>query len=147
MKNRFWLSMVLFTLLIPACGRISTPEEAIQHGDVVSDYGVVGNIDKMDEFYNGVQLEKGNEIRIARFTKEGDPIFLYLTRKQGVILLKDDSRKDKNGSHMTTYTCEKLSKTKEKDSISYQLLNCQRTDQDESPMKQDIEILSIPAAL
>jgi len=147
---RIWLTIVVCSLILTACGRILTPEKAIQRGDVVAEYGVVGNLFKMDEFYNGFyngfQSGKGNKIRITRFTKEGDPIFLNLTSKQGKVLLKNDSSKDKNGSNITTYTCETLSKSREQDSTLYQLLNCQRTDMDDRSNIQNIEILSVPDA-
>lgn len=53
--------------------------EAKQQGYVVSGPSGQANVDKIETFYEDYQNKKSNNITLARYTDEGDPIYIDLT--------------------------------------------------------------------
>jgi hypothetical protein len=129
--------IIVLLLLVTACSNNITPESAKKEGAVVSDYGVVGNIDKLDTFVSNFQVGESSEVNITRFTKEGDPIFINLTYHGEVINIIKDSSEDKFGGEDLSFTCDKVVKTQTEEGISYEVKEC--------TSNRDEEILFIPA--
>jgi hypothetical protein len=67
-------------MLLMGCS--TTPDRAVKNGNVVSDLGVVGNIEKLDYFISEVSNKKDSSVKITRFTKEGDPVFIRMSYAQ-----------------------------------------------------------------
>jgi hypothetical protein len=79
------------------CSSRYNPALAKENGDVVADYGVVGNVEKLDAFISNIDKNQGAEVKIKRFTKEGDPVFINLKYDGQSIKVKKDSSMDKFG--------------------------------------------------
>src|SRR5690242_9269927 len=68
-------------IILTACSWFSnhsdlTFPEAEKAGYVVSGPGGLSNIGKLEEFHQNVQKKLKSQVRIARYTDEGDPIFI-----------------------------------------------------------------------
>jgi hypothetical protein len=126
---KLFLAIVTIVLTLTGCSSIQdekkyTPEVAKEKGDVVADYGVVGNVDKLDSFIRNTEKKQEAKVKITRFTKEGDPIFIYLQFDGRIVSVKEDSSKDKFGGGMTKTKCTKLKKEETDKGIRYYIDGC-----------------------
>ncbi|CAM3541925.1 DUF4362 domain-containing protein [Paenibacillus lupini] len=120
-KNLFILAS-LFMLLM---GCSTTPDRAVKNGNVVSDLGVVGNIEKLDYFISEVTNKKDSRVKITRFTKEGDPVFIRMSYVHRKIKIEEDPSKDKNGDkEKRNYFCESITKKEQADEVHYLIMDC-----------------------
>lgn len=128
---------ILATLFMLLMGCSATPERAVKNGDVVSDLGVVGNIDKLDHFISEVSNKKDSSIKITRFTKEGDPVIIRLSYTQNKIKIEEDPSKDKNGDkEKRNYLCTSITKKEQANEVHYLIMDC-------SPSRSS-ELLVVP---
>ncbi|WP_201004098.1 DUF4362 domain-containing protein [Paenibacillus glycanilyticus] len=115
---------ILATLLL-LIGCSATPEKAVKNGDVVSDLGVIGNIDKLDHFISEVSYKKESSVKITRFTREGDPVFIRLNYTQNKIEVEEDPSKDKNGNkEKRNYLCTSITNKEQANEVHYLVMGC-----------------------
>ncbi|WP_438448002.1 DUF4362 domain-containing protein [Gorillibacterium sp. sgz5001074] len=133
---------VLAAFLIAGCTQAppSATESAVSKGEVVSDYGTVGNLAKLEEFLRLYQHQQPGNVTVTRFTKEGDPIYFRLTTEQGLVQVDyDDSHDRFGGGNSGTYTCRSLGKTAAPSQPTvYALSGCSAPGRDET-------LLTVPA--
>jgi hypothetical protein len=125
------LSLTILTMVLTLIGCSSvqgdkkySPEEAKENGDVVADYGVVGNVEKLDSFIQNTENKQKAEVKITRFTKEGDPIFIYLKFDGKIVTVKEDASMDQYGGGITKTSCAKVIKEETDEGIRYYLDGC-----------------------
>jgi hypothetical protein len=72
--------------------------------DVVETHGRIENIKRLDEFTLNVQNDKQDNVRLVRYTIEGDPILHDLAYDGEKVEFKLDSTRDQYGSgEISTY--------------------------------------------
>ncbi|MCL6603313.1 MAG: DUF4362 domain-containing protein [Paenibacillus sp.] len=117
--------LLISSLLITLVGCSNGPEKAKKNGDVVSDFGVVGNMYKLDKFILDTESKTQSKVNITRFTKEGDPIYIHLDFNGREILMEKDSSRDKNGKGIKKFICKSISKLEKSDGTHYEVADCQ----------------------
>ncbi|MCK9859271.1 DUF4362 domain-containing protein [Paenibacillus sp. ATY16] len=118
-------NMFILATLLLLIGCSETPEKAVKNGDVVSDLGVIGNIDKLDHFISEISNKKDSSVKITRFTKEGDPVFIRLNYTQNKIEVEEDPSKDRNGNkEKRKYLCTSITNKEQADEVHYLIMDC-----------------------
>jgi hypothetical protein len=90
-----------------------TFSEAEKAGYVVSGPGGLPSVEKLEEFYNNFQNQLKSQLSIARFTDEGDPIFIDLDFNGESIKYTYDNSWDKFGGQekgVKKTNCEVITK-------------------------------------
>ncbi|SDN60692.1 DUF4362 domain-containing protein [Alkalicoccus daliensis] len=96
--------------------------------DVVDMHGEIENEERFKQFLNHVEEEKKDNLRLVRYTTEGDPILYDLAYDAGEIKLTMDSRRDEYGEgSITTATCNSIQTVETGEGADYILENCQDT--------------------
>lgn len=126
--------LVSFTFLLLATGCSSasqnyTYETAIQNGDIVSEGTTTGNLDKFYKFLADIESHQPSEVKITRYTKEGDPIFSNLKFDGEKIEVFEDASKDKFGGGKRTFQCLSIEQQEKSDEIAYYLAGCDNSSQ------------------
>lgn len=73
------------------------PDVALENGDVVDIHGSITNIEKLDRFMENFNANGTDQLRIVRYTIEGDAILYDLSTKEGNLTLRIDTTRDKYG--------------------------------------------------
>lgn len=108
-----------------SCSRAYNSTKAIERGDIVDLHGKVTNIERLDGFISNVRDKEKDNIRITRYTIEGDPIYYNFTYDGNTIKYKYDNSNDKYGSsNVSTSVCNNFIKTIEGSMIEYKLDGC-----------------------
>jgi hypothetical protein len=119
--------LLLIFAFLSACSY--SHKEAIKNGDVVDLHGNITNLDKLEQFITNSKIGKEDELRITRYTIEGDPMFYHLSYDDGKIKFSYDNSKDKFGS-TNKYTVDCLNieireiKESKRTGSEYILNNC-----------------------
>ncbi|ASS74224.1 hypothetical protein CIG75_03980 [Tumebacillus algifaecis] len=120
--------LVLFCFLMLATGCSSTQqyssETAIQNGDVISEGPKTGNLDKFYKFLSDMESQQPSDVKITRYTKEGDPIFFTMQYDGKKIKVFIDSSKDKFGGGTQTFQCLSIEKDEHAYETEYSLTGC-----------------------
>lgn len=124
MVVRILLSILLIVVLA-ACNSEYDYETAINNGDVVDLHGNTKNIERLETFRHNIELDKKDEVRITRFTIEGDPIFYDLQYNSRDIKLTYDNSRDNYGTkNIRSTNCKSLNKSKNDSRIVYKFEGC-----------------------
>jgi hypothetical protein len=124
MKILLKVSLVpILCIILVSCSY--TSENAIQLGDIVDLHGNVSNIERLDEFVSNVNSVRKDEVRITRYTTEGDPIFYDLKFDGDTITYTYDPTQDSfgRGKKIST-TCMVIIRNEGDDLVEYTLDNC-----------------------
>jgi hypothetical protein len=126
MRNRMILSVLLLFFIISACSsRSYNYETAIKNGDIVDLHGKVSNAVRLEKFYENISLTIKDNVRITRFTIEGDPVFYDFEYNGKEIKYTYDNSYDKHGkSNKKTTTCKSLIHTKVDNGTQHTLEGC-----------------------
>lgn len=131
-KKPVLLFFLLFLLFLAGCGKEeniiqsnSPPSTKPLTDEVVDIHGQVENIGRLDTFVANVQSKTMDEIRLTRYTIEGDPIYYDLLFDGAELTLTIDTSEDKFGKpSVTTYKCGNLSKLETNTETKYSIENC-----------------------
>lgn len=96
-----------------------------KNNEVVDIHGQLENIERLDLFVKNVQAEKEDNVRLTRYTIEGDPIFHDLTFDGSKLTVKIDTSEDKFGQgEVMTYVCKGIQKQESNTETKYILEEC-----------------------
>ncbi|WP_051348741.1 DUF4362 domain-containing protein [Peribacillus kribbensis] len=104
--------------------------------DIVDAHGEIENLHALDDFVADVNENKRKEVRLVRYTTEGDPILHDLDFDGNSIKLLIDSTYDQYGGGKETYKCKGISHMEGAAAITYTLSGCGKE-------KENIELLRI----
>lgn len=127
MKTFFKYTYIAILMLIFTACKGYQPEEAIKNGDIVNLHGKISNLDKFERFIANVESGKKDEIRIAMYTIEGDPIFYNLNYNGVKIKYTYDNSQDAHGGSdkgKRSTSCTKIQKEIVEQGIKYNLSEC-----------------------
>jgi hypothetical protein len=95
------------------------------NNEVVDIHGQLENIERLDLFIKNVHAEKKDNVRLTRYTIEGDPIFYDLTFEGSKLTVKIDTTEDKFGqSDVESYLCKSIQKQESITETKYILEDC-----------------------
>ncbi|MBB3154145.1 hypothetical protein FHS16_004221 [Paenibacillus endophyticus] len=119
--------MVVFILLLTlvGCGgqeRGKNQQAAVNETeDVIDKHGDVRNGELLDDFVDGDRVQ----VRVVRYTTEGDPLFYALSKLEAGIEVRYDTSQDKFGSStVKTYTCDSLQKKQANNGYAFEMIGC-----------------------
>ncbi len=93
--------------------------------DVVDMHGEIENMERFEEFLNNVEQGQRDNIRVVRYTTEGDPMLHDLEYKGEVIKSTSDPRRDKfGGGSINTSTCTSVEVVEHTERTEYILDGC-----------------------
>jgi hypothetical protein len=96
-----------------------------KNNEVVDIHGQLENIERLDLFVKNVQAEKKDNVRLTRYTIEGDPIFHDLGFDGSKLTVKIDTTEDKFGQgEVETYLCKGIQKQESNTETKYILEEC-----------------------
>ncbi|WP_173917879.1 DUF4362 domain-containing protein [Halobacillus sp. Marseille-Q1614] len=106
---------VLLLLLIAGCSSqisgMSLDSTDFQEKEVVDKQGKLKNIQYLDDFVKSVEQGEEAEVRVTKYTVEGDQVFTRLSYEEDVINYEHDTTKDEFGTKkVTEKTCESISR-------------------------------------
>lgn len=88
-------------------------------------HGMVENIERLNQFVENVQHQEKDQVRLTRYTIEGDPIFLDLAYDGSELKVTYDSTEDKFGSgEIETFICKSIQKQEANTETKYILEEC-----------------------
>ncbi|WP_409296845.1 DUF4362 domain-containing protein [Peribacillus sp. SCS-26] len=97
----------------------------VKENDVKASINRFENISSLDHFYANVQDGKEGDIRVVRYTLEGDPIFHHVDFDGKGIKLSIDSREDRyGGGTVEKFSCKKAVHTESYTRTEYSLAGC-----------------------
>ncbi|WP_409291374.1 DUF4362 domain-containing protein [Peribacillus sp. SCS-37] len=97
----------------------------VKEDDVLVSLDRFDNISSLDRFYADVQDGKKGNIRVVRYTLEGDPIFHNINFDGKRIELTIDSREDRyGGGAVEKFSCKKAFHTESYTRMEYSLAGC-----------------------
>lgn len=142
MKKTTLIALFAVFILLSGCvgeGNIIS-SNSFNHDDkdeVIDRHGQVENRERLNNFIEKVQSNSKDKIRLTRYTIEGDPIYHDLDFDGTKLTLTLDTTEDEYGSgNVTTYECQRISKTELDTETKYELLGCTNG--------QSGELLTIP---
>lgn len=95
---------------------------------VIETHGNINNIDRFTEFVQHVESEQKDEIKLIRYTIEGDPIFYYLEYDGKTIRATIDTTMDKFGSgRITIMKCASMQAVETDKRTDYELVECENS--------------------
>ncbi|MDQ1147673.1 hypothetical protein QE429_004500 [Bacillus sp. SORGH_AS 510] len=128
-KKALWLGLIAFVfVLLAACQR--DDESTQKHykptaNEVVEAHGGLENIKRLDLFVKNVNSGKKDQVRLTRFTIEGDPIYYDLTYNGSKLKIIEDTREDEFGQgEVKTYHCKSIQKQESSTSTKYIIEEC-----------------------
>ncbi|MGO4548486.1 DUF4362 domain-containing protein [Paenibacillus sp. 2TAB23] len=119
-------ALIVFILLtLAGCGgyeRDSYKQAAVNETeDVIDRHGDVKNGELLDDFIDGDR----DQVRVVRYTTEGDPLFYALSKLKTGIEVRYDTSQDKFGSSsVKTYTCDSLQKKQATNGYAFEMNGC-----------------------
>lgn len=137
MKLTKTLFLLIIILLIMGCQNIENSTNTNQNQNNISDYnpssedvvdmhGEIENKERFKEFLNNVEVGQKDNIRVVRYTIEGDPMLHDLDYDGEVIKSKRDSRRDKFGDgSINTTTCTSIEVIESIERTDYVLEGCE----------------------
>lgn len=117
--------VVLIALALIGCGRQeqggSRQTAVHETEDVIDTHGNVKNVGLLDAFVQGAR----DQVRVVRYTTEGDPLFYSLTKQDEGIEVSYDTSQDQFGSSsVKSYVCHSLQKNEANNGYAYVLNGC-----------------------
>ncbi|MFZ3579732.1 DUF4362 domain-containing protein [Virgibacillus sp. DJP39] len=121
MRGTLMLVFIIILSMLISC-------QQVKEGDVtVNQGGEIRNLDKFKNFIENVENDDKDTVRIARYTTEGDPIFLTLEYNgENIKYTYDNSQDEYAGSDKRekSTTCANLVSSNNEDGIEYHLSDC-----------------------
>ena len=100
----------------------SIPPYTKTSDDIIDTHGNLENKERFDEFFNNVQQGKDDNIRVVKYTTEGDPIIYSYAFENEKINVTIDTRRDNYGQGNVIHTiCTSI---KDNEKINYELEGC-----------------------
>ncbi|WP_088104185.1 DUF4362 domain-containing protein [Halalkalibacter urbisdiaboli] len=94
--------------------------------DVVDKHGEINNIQRFIEFLDKVKLGQKDNIRVVKYTTEGDPMLQDLEYDGKVIKSTTDTRRDQFGvGSINTTTCASIEVIETSERTDYILEGCE----------------------
>ncbi|MED4454870.1 DUF4362 domain-containing protein [Metabacillus fastidiosus] len=119
------LVILISTFVLFGCGAnsiLSGSKYQPGKNDVVDIHGNIDNLHMMDKFINDFQNMRKSEIRIVRYTIEGDPILTDLKYDKKTINYTFDTTRDQYGNgSITTKQCQNIEKNETNVEMTYSL--------------------------
>jgi len=135
MKAGFFI--LFFILLVSGCNSGQTSQDIYMYtddnpppyiktlDDIIDTNGKLENKERFDEFFNSVQQERDDSIRVVKYTTEGDPIIYGYEFENEVINVTIDTRRDGYGQGKIIHkTCTSIIVNEDKEKTSYELDGC-----------------------
>lgn len=128
---------VIFMFLIAGCQNTDQSTNSIQKQNDVPDYiplsedvvdlhGEIKNTERFKEFLNNVDYGLKDNIRVVRYTTEGDPMLHDIEYDGEIIKSTTDTRRDKYGEGMiNTTTCTSFEVVETNERTDYILDGCE----------------------
>ncbi|WP_051475755.1 DUF4362 domain-containing protein [Bacillus sp. J37] len=111
--------LALIILFIPACSYQPSNE------DVVDTHGEITNLEKFMKFVENVNQGEEDNIRIVRYTTEGDPILHDLEYDGEMITSTTDTTRDEFGvGSVNTKICKTIDVKETAENTDYTLSGC-----------------------
>jgi hypothetical protein len=129
-KPIFLILVFLLIAFISGCGsegNIHSSPEPIKTelNEVIDRHGQVENLERLDTFVEKVQANSKDQIRLIRYTIEGDPIYHDLDFDGSILTFTHDSTEDQYGNgEVTSYQCKSLSKQESDTETKYVIEGC-----------------------
>ncbi len=96
--------------------------------DITDKQGEIENKERFEKFYNNVQQNKTDNIRLVRYTPEGNLVFYYMEYQNEMIYLTIDTKSNINEQKsLIQTTCISLEKVQTNISEKYLLEGCDKT--------------------
>ncbi|PWK13729.1 DUF4362 domain-containing protein [Tumebacillus permanentifrigoris] len=119
------LCFLSFLLFITGCSlQEYSYQTAIDNGDVVSEGTTKGNLDLFQKFLSDIDTQKPSDVKVTRYSKEGDPIFFKLKYNGVEIQIHEDASKDKYGGGKQVYQCKGVEENDLPEGTEYVLTGC-----------------------
>lgn len=125
------LLIILGIVLLLGCNKEQSMPEDVNNeyvaapDDVIDKQGNIINLDLLDEFVTNVTEGKQGNIRIVKYTTEGDPIIQDLEYDAKEILVTNDPTRDRYGSdQISTISCQSIDQKNTTGELEYQLAQC-----------------------
>lgn len=137
MKPTKVVFVLIITLLIAGCQNTENSTNTTQKENNIPDYnpssedivdlhGEIENIERFKEFLNNVEDEQKDNIRVVRYTTEGDPMLHDLEYDGKAIISTTDTRRDKYGKgSINTTTCNSIEMVETTERTDYLLDDCE----------------------
>ncbi|XEC96618.1 DUF4362 domain-containing protein [Paenibacillus tarimensis] len=119
--------LLLLPLIISliSCSSSYNSKEAIERGDIVDLHGIITNTERLDKFIENIKNQEKDNVRITRYTIEGDPIFYDFTFNGTEVKYKYDNSNDQHGKRNVRSTvCKALIKNTTLEATEYRLEEC-----------------------
>jgi len=141
-KKITFIFFLLFTLFIAGCQNTGNSTNSIQEQNDVPDYtpssedivemhGEIENMERFKEFLNNIEQEQRDNIRVVRYTTEGDPMLHDVEYDGEVIKSTTDTRRDKFGEgSINTTTCTSIEVVETTERTDYILDDCENIKDD-----------------
>jgi hypothetical protein len=125
MKKVIWFMLIL--LLMSGCSYNPSDE------DIVDTHDEITNLGKFMEFVKNVNQGKEDQIRVVRYTIEGDPMLHDLEYDGEIITSTTDTTRDQFGKgSVSTATCKSITVKETDEGTYYNLSGCNKTKRDKS---------------
>ncbi|MCM3663704.1 DUF4362 domain-containing protein [Mesobacillus subterraneus] len=125
MKKVIWFMLIL--LLMSGCSYNPSDE------DIVDTHDEITNLGKFMEFVKNVNQGKEDQIRVVRYTIEGDPMLHDLEYDGEIITSTTDTTRDQFGKgSVSTATCKSITVKETDEGTYYNLSGCNKTNRDNS---------------
>lgn len=93
--------------------------------DIVDKQGELENKERFETFYNNVQQNKTDSIRLVRYTYEGNLVFYYLEYENEIIYLTIDTQSNNyEQKNLIQTNCDSLKKIQTNMNVKYSLEGC-----------------------
>lgn len=117
----------------PKEGDVSDDSYIPASDDVVDTHGEITNLEKLNKFVEDVHKGFENEIRIVRYTVDGDPVLQDLKYDTEEITYTNDTTYDQHGNQSaSTMNCKSIEKRETDEWEEYFLTECDNTHEDQS---------------
>lgn len=142
MKKIIFIFVLIFTLFIFGCQnkdnstnnileQNDVPDYTPSSEDVVDMHGEIENMERFKEFLNNVEQEQRDNVRVIRYTTEGDPMLHDLEYDGEVIKSTTDTQRDKLGEgSINTTTCTSIEVIETTERTDYILDDCENIKDD-----------------
>lgn len=99
--------------------------QGVENVDVLNTHGSIEGLERMQSFYDNVQNGVLSDLRIVRYTTEGDPMITDLTYNGELLKVKDDTTRDKYGSgEIRINSCSNMIEEVNPTNTSYIAVDC-----------------------
>lgn len=131
-RAHFLVASAFLFFVLSACQELQSGEQEFPPynpttEDIVATHGDIENLERFHQFIENIKNDIADEIRIVRYTTEGDPIIQDVNFDGEMIETTLDSRRDSYGSgSLDTTTCQSIKVEEKAERTDYLLTDCKQ---------------------